>query len=245
MTHDLKVLGLALIATVAMTWTVASSAFGLEEQGTLTSDGPVTLDGTELAGKTNALTAFGARTECPGSRITGNKTLTEAQTEAGKKHERISGFTTSMTVSWDPAQENCKTIDGSGTHKSTVTLNGCDLDVSIGLSFPGFPVGVRVDPVCPAEKDIQVDVYAFSGSELGGIQCTITVKPQTGLTGPTLTTNSEADDVTMEGTLTSVVVSRSGAACATEESTSGEWHFNTTLTGTNEAGETTGVTVTF
>lgn len=240
MIRKLIKLGPALVAILALSAVTASSA-SAQMEGMLTSDGPVTMDVTELAGKTNALTAFGSRVECPGTVYTVFKTLTTAQTEEGKKHQPLSIFDRSST--WVEHVGTCKAVEGGTTHMATVTTNGCDFDVRYHGIFI-FLFSVTTDIVCPKEKDIQVDVYAFAGSELGGVACTVTVKPQNGLTGATLTTNTASDDLTVEGTFKNVVASRSGFGCATEETKTAEIDLNVTAKGTNEAGGATGITIT-
>ena len=78
MTRILKALGLALVAVFALSAVAASTASA--QQGTLTSDGPVTLTATETGVGQNWFEAFAAKIECPGSTFTGHKVATTPHT---------------------------------------------------------------------------------------------------------------------------------------------------------------------
>jgi hypothetical protein len=235
MIRHLKVLGLALVAVFAIGAAAASAATAQETQGELFDDNSMSLDVTELAGKSNALTAFGSEVECPGSTWTGHK-------YNATPHEAIPSGSTTATVT--PTYVNCVARDGTGTHKATVTTNECDYVLHFGeTTGVESKYSVTTDLACSEGKDIQVEVYPFSGSELGGVACTMTLKSQTGLSGPALTSNTAAHDLEVKGTFNGVSIERSGPACATESTSKGEWHVNATVKGTNVLGEETGVKV--
>jgi hypothetical protein len=86
-----------------------------------------------------------------------------------------------------------------------------------------------------------MEIYAFSSSELGGPVCTLTVKPQSNLTGPTLT--SSGSELQSKGTFEGVSVEKSGSACETESTSKGKWSFNARAKGTSKAGGETAVSV--
>jgi len=237
MIRNLKVLGLALVAVFALSAMAASAASAYE--GTITSTGPFTLDGHEATVGANIFTAFGASVSCPESTATGHKTLTKEETEKGKTHELIPSGSSSFTLTFDLKQENCKAVDSAGTHKATVTLNGCDFDVTITETLvANTSYSVDYGVVCPTGKVIEIEVYPFAGSELGGIACNIKVKEQSGLTGGS-GQESGAEDLTLGGKVKGIHVERSGSACATETTTGGEFDIHTILTGTNSLKETT------
>jgi len=233
MREKLKIFGVVLLASFSACSVMISTA--VASPG-LTSDGSVTLDGTEKGFP--RLTAFGTSLACQGSTLTGHSPGTQEPLPSGAAF---------LTVTFDFKQEKCVVTEGSGNHKATVTVNGCDLGVRIGSTFLGG--GGRYEApgeiVCPSGNDIAVDVYPFSGSELGGVVCTMTIKPQTGLTGaigPWLeNTFGEPGKLTFGGTYEGIRISRSGAGCATEEGPIGQLDLNWLLSGTNAAGASTAI----
>jgi ribosomal protein L31 len=236
MIRNLKALGLALVAVFAMSAVAASAASA--QQGHLTSDGNVTLDITEIAGELNALTAFGAKTECPGTTLTGHKYNVTP-------HTFIPSGETTATVTPDYNATNCHATEGATVHKATVTQNGCDYVFHIGSTVAADQYSLTVDIECTSGP-IVVDVYAFANSELGGVQCEVKTGTQTGLTGPTLTDETNGH-LKINGTFTGIHVERhsptGAAACPDATVTNGEFHINATITGTNEAGTSTEVSI--
>ena len=72
MARNLKALGLALFVVFALSAVAASAASA--QVGKLTSDGPVTLFGTQTGeAKNNALIAFGGETTCTKASYTAHK----------------------------------------------------------------------------------------------------------------------------------------------------------------------------
>lgn len=221
---------------------LAAPPFVSAQEGKLTSDGLVTLDMTEL-GEGIAFTAFGSETECPGSTLVGHKALTINETQEGKQHGLIPAGSTVFTVR--PAYLNCRIVDSMGAaHKVTGTMGGCDYEFQLGETVADDKYGVATGIVCPTGQSIQLEVYAFIGSELGGVICTVAIPSQSGLTGPVLTTDTASDDLRIEGAFLNVVSSRSGSGCATEEDKESKFDVNLTVQGTNGAGGATGITVT-
>jgi len=240
MIRNLKVLGLALVAVFALSAAAASMASAAPAK--ITSTGPVTLDGTEDG--LNAFTGFGGKVECPGTIATGHKTLTTKQTEEKLTHELIPSGSTSFTLTLDlPA--TCTTVEGEASHRTTVTMNGCDFDIELLEPTLEGTFGTKSTLVCPPEKDIQIEVYPFAGSELGGIVCTITVKPQSaeGVHLVNKETPEKKWDLTATGTYQNFVSTRSGSGCATAEDKESKLHVNLTVKGTNSLKEPTDVTV--
>jgi hypothetical protein len=233
MIRNLKVMGLALVAVFAFAAMSASAASA--QNGKLTSTGPVTLDGTEIAGATNSFTAFGAEVKCPGSTITGHKYNVTP-------HELIPSGAETATLTPDIIQPNCVAIEGGTTHKATVTMNGCDYVLHIGETDTSKPDTYKttVTVVCPAGKSIIVDVY-FSASNENLKVCEITVGPQTPSGPPTLTDETNGH-LTLNGTYTEIHASRSGV-CGNSSEEHAQFHANFTITGTNAAGESTSISL--
>src|ERR1044072_3755126 len=92
MIRNLKAPGLALMAVFALTAMAASTASA--QQGTLTSDGPVTLIGTETGEPNdNSISMFGTTIRCPGSTHT-------AHHSNGSPHTTIRA----KCLEWGPQQ---------------------------------------------------------------------------------------------------------------------------------------------
>lgn len=238
MNQNLKLLGILVLTVIAMSAVAAPSA-SAQTPGELTSDDPVKLDMTELAGGPGVFfSLFGGILHCPGSVLTGFKyNITP--------HEPIPSGSTTFTVIADYNQANCRVTEGATTHKATVTTNGCDYVVHIGTTSAGkYPL--TVDIICTVGKAIEIEVYPFAGSELGGVACIIKIGTQGGLTGPKIATTegSFPHDLKIEGTFTELEGEKSGAACATESTTTGTFGANATVEGTGAFGGSTGITVT-
>jgi hypothetical protein len=237
MIRNLKVLGLALVAVFAMSALTASAASAQSKQGELTTAGigGVTLTATEVG--QNALTAYGGKTECPGSTITAHKITTTP-------HTFIPNKSTEATLT--PHFKNCVTTDASGNHFTTVTMTSCDFHIKIGETTGGVAhtYGAKAGVTCTKAGDtIDVEVYPFSGSELGGIVCTIKVKAQENLTGLHVTTDTATDNITVRGTVIGIHAERSGSGCSTETVVNAEQHINVIANGKDSTGAAVGVTV--
>jgi len=211
-----------VLATLAVMTYVGVPAAMAEKQ--ITSTGPVILDGSEAG--TNRISAFAGELTCAG-------TITTVHKYNLTPHTALPSSSNNMTLT--KHRTNCKIVEGGSTHKATVTDNGCDEAIFVQNG------ALRTDFVCSSENSIQIEVYPFSGSELGGVVCTITIGSQSGLSGATISNGS--GDLVISGTFTGLSAKRSGSACATEATTSGTIEVNETLKGTNEAGGSTEVSV--
>lgn len=234
----LKVLGLTAMAAVA--GAIAGSAAAAQSSGKFTSDGPVTLVGTQTG--INALTAFFYEVECPGSTYAGHKVLTPNDTtfEPPKKHELLASGSTEITFT--AQHTNCTTFSASGAFPVTMDMNGCDYVLRIGATTSELHTyAASLDVVCPVGKHVQIT--AFTGSSHSIRVCTITLKPQTNLVGAHLTTTTSPwNDVDLGGTFKNVHVEQSGI-CGTQTTGVAEFHTEMTLRGRNAAGETTTLSI--
>jgi hypothetical protein len=206
MIRNLKVLGLALVAVFAMSALAASAASAQGVQGEFTtSNGTAqTLIGTETgaAGSgANALTALGAKVECPGSTLTGHKFNVTP-------HVAIPNKETTATIT--PHYKNCAAFNPA-SHPATVTMNGCDYVLHLGVTTGGVAgtYGATVDIVCPAGKVIEVHVYNnVAHTEL---LCTIKVKGgQNGLAGAHATNTAGTGTFDISGLILGIHVEREG-----------------------------------
>jgi hypothetical protein len=233
MIRNLKRLIVALSALGVIAGLTAAPS--LAQQAKLTSTGPVTYDVTEKG--TNAFTAFGGTTECAGSSATGHKYNVTP-------HELVPLGATTYTGTPHISEANCKVVEGGTTHKVTVTTNGCDSVIHLGeTTGKANEYSGTGDLVCPEGKKVEAEVYAFAGSELGGVQCILKSGSQTGVPGSLTAVNTGAGDIEISGTLTGLKVEKSGSACATETTTTAVSHINVTLKGTNASGQATNISV--
>jgi hypothetical protein len=210
----------------------------LEEQGSFSSDGPVTLIGTETGGiGANTLTVFGSSIECPGSILTGHKynVTPHALTTSGE-----------TTATLTPHYPNCVTYYG-GSYPVTVTMNGCDYVLHVGGTTPESNVvgtyGVTADIVCPAGKSIEVVAYLGSPHASNNQLCKFIVTPKNGLMGPHITNTPGTGTFDINGTFGGIVAHREGL-CVSEGKTTTETaqlHVDTTVSGKNAVGGATAV----
>jgi len=212
--RNLKILGLALAAVFAMSAVIASVA-SAQTVGVLTSDGPVTLTGTETGGAgANSFTAFGNTVECPGSTYTGH--------EKGSTTKLVPNGAKEVTVT--PHYVNCN---------FPVAMNGCDYLFRHLTTVAGVAgtYTFLADVVCPVGKAIEIT---------GPLGCKVKVPAQTGLTGPHLTsTPLPAHDIDLTGTFSNVTATN----CFGGHTAAAVLHLDVTIKGHNSLKENTGVTI--
>lgn len=241
MIRNLKTLGLALMAVLALTAVAASSA-SAQTNGKLTTDGTqVTLLGKETGGTgLNAFTAFGGKTECPGSTYTGHKVLTQEQTEAGTKHGYLSNGESSVTIT--PHYINCTTYSG-GTFPSTVDMNGCDFEFHLGETVAGLEDTYKVKStvVCPPGKHIQLT--QFSSSSHAFRVCTVTITHDVnGYNGLHARATTGTGKIDISGTIEGIKADRTGlCGAATDEKAI--LHQDIEVEGRNALGSTTTISL--
>jgi hypothetical protein len=217
MMRNFKALGLALVALFAMSAVAASTASA--QLGKITSDGPVTLKGTETGAGQNRLTAFGTNVECPGSTYTGHKTNTVSTA--------LTSGETSVTIR--PNYINCV----QGGNPVTVDMNGCHYNFYDATTNPvGNKEGtysVKADIVGPC-------THILVTTSL----CTMTIKKQTGITGAHLKNTPVPDDVDLTGTFSGI-----HAVCGFLTTSNAQLDVDVTIEGINPVtGLNTGVTIT-
>ncbi len=213
MTRTLKTLGLAVMATLALS-AVAAATASAQTEGMITAKENVTLTGSEIteAGAPNALTAFGGTIECV-DHYTGHKTLTRAQTEAGSKHQLLVSGEKSVTIT--PHYTNCA---------QPVDTKGCDYDfddfTTVGTP-PPVTYSFTIDIVCPT---------GVAGIQIGTI-CPTIVPPQPGLTG-SHATNGAGGVIIIKGTIKITATN----PCLGHTETA-ELHTNVSVKGLNSKGK--------
>jgi hypothetical protein len=251
MARNLKILGFALTAVLALSAVVASAA-SANKQGFLTTEngGAVTLDGVEDG--TNALrdpTVEEGKNpdECPGSTIVGHKATTGVETQTAAEmgestHPLIPNNSTKATIT--PNFVNCH----AGTHKMTLTMNGCDFDFKIGettTETTHSSYALIEDIVCPVGKKIETHIYFAETNENLSI-CTYTIGPQT-IKGfdiaNEISGSTTLDTITVTGK-GNLVAERHGICGEHTESFNIEQEINYTITGTSASQTKNGVTIT-
>ncbi len=230
MIRNLKVLGLALVAVFAMSAVAASAA---SAAGSLTSDGPVTVEATEASAK---LTAFGnQKLECAATYTVGNVNSTSSP----GVHKPLILPTSALTII--PHYTKCSAYINNVTQGSaTVTMNGCDFVLNIGVKsgtkYPG-----TVDIICEVGKEIEVHVYSSVAHTTS--VCTYKIPAQKGLVGGFAENSGE--NVKLGGPVTGIKVSKTGILCGgTKEETGATQDIETEAKGTNGEGKATKIEVT-
>ncbi len=232
MTRYLLTLAVALVSIFAVSVMTASA--DQDEQGMITSDGPVTLDMFETGIGQNATTMFGEKIECQGTIYTGHQYDVTP-------HQPIPQGATTITVTPHYNNANCTAFPGP--RKATITMNGCDFVFHIGNTVGVDRYALFSDIVCPVGQQIEKHVY-FGPADEAMSWCTYTIGPQAGLPGArVITTTNGANDFDIVGTFQNIHVEKHGM-CGIGTTNAGQWDVDLTVKGTDLGGLFTPVTVT-
>lgn len=232
-----KLKTLALAVTAVLVVGAVSASVASAQQGFGTSEAPVTLTGTEIAGTKTTATAFKQTLECPGSTFTGHK--------VGGMQFLAMVYTT-VTITPHYKQAACK---WAGV-PATIDMNGCDYETFLRETSPAgnkeHTYAIEFSIVCPANQEIKITAYLNAGDHAVEKKlCVLDIPPQFGLMGATIksTTNGFFD---INGTVKGIKVKKTatGIACPAEETNSGEMHLNITVGGHNAAGAGIAVAIT-
>jgi hypothetical protein len=230
MNRKFKALALALAAIFALSGIMASVAMA-EGEGTITSDGRVSLVGTNVAGTETTFRAFGMETQCTIKYTIGNLKETP--------HKFVTPPVARVTVKADTIK--CKSKIGESTGlPTTVTGNKCDFTRVFPLLKPG-KWKMKSSIGCEAAESIEFHVYSSSAHTTS--ICTVKVPPQENLEGGTAE-NISGGKITFGGTFTGIKATKTGILCGgTAETSSGEEEADVEVSGTNEAGGATEVSL--
>jgi hypothetical protein len=248
MIRNLKTLGLALVAVFALSAVAASAASA--QQGKFTSDGPVTLTGTENAAGPNAFTAFGLKVECPGSTYTGHKYNQTPHVFIPNNNSTTATITPHYKQVAANGDANCRATPGN--FPVTVHMNGCDYVIHLGVTTePPNTYGVLYDIVCPPNQEITLTAWTTDTLHTTGDApfCVIHIPPQVNLAGGHVrdTTDGTLD---LNGTVTGITATRTnntGAAdthtvlCPEATTHTASLQINVTVKGHNEGGGATSI----
>ena len=250
MIRNPKALGLALFAVFAMSAVAAQAASAAN--GILTSDGPVTLTGTETGTSANRMSFFGVFFECPGSVYTGHKYNVTP-------HEFITG--SSETITLNPHYKQT-TAGGApnciGTAGSSTTIDfpsGCDYVAHVGETTGGVAgtYGVTFDVNCanPSTESITVTTWLSEARHTANPtapDCVLHIPDNAhnhGLAGAHLTDTGNGT-VDLTGTISGITATqtRNSLLCPSGTHTeTASFSLDITITGHNEAGVTTGISL--
>jgi hypothetical protein len=225
MIRNLQILGLALVAIFAMSATAASAA----SQGELTSDGSVSLTGTDS-------TAFRIKF------IKEQEYYCHTHYTIGKEDVTPHGFVTGSltTLTMAPQFSDCEMVIGANEGPGTFTMNGCDFLLHIGKGEAGV-YGTTLDLICPAGN--VVEFHSYSNESHTTTVCTFKLGAQTGLTGATAKNTGEG--ITLNGTFKGIHDTRTGLLCGgTLESKEAELEIDALITGKNAEGKATSISLT-
>jgi hypothetical protein len=252
MIRNLKILGLGLVAVFALSAVTASAASA--QVGTITSTGPVTLTGTQTGAKNeNSLTAFGGVVTCANAKYTGHKTLTEAQTISGLKHEAVPNDTSKVTIT--PHYGSCITTQAGIEFPTTVDMNSCDFHFDLGVTIAANKYKVKAAEECvkkvpenPALETIKITVFANAAKHTANEPfCVIDITKQTERGETLAATDTLNGTIDITGTIEGIKADRESPTgsilCPKEETKTGILHIDATITGDNVGGAATTVSL--
>lgn len=217
MNRKLKMLGLALVAVMAMSAVAASGASALQFTA---ASYPVVVSGEQTAGNTHVFTYAGREVTC------NNAKFDAIGKEAGPSNE----------VDVTPTYSDCHAIVLGNKLPATVFHNECKYNFTVGASLSGNEVHV----ICPAGKSIEIGVYSDAAHSTQVCRYAVGSQAVGGITysnmatDATVATNSNVAATRLAGTLATC-----GGATATATYVSKE----STVTGATEAGAPVNVDV--
>lgn len=245
MIRNLKVLGLALAAVFAFAAVTASAA---SAASFLTSTGPVTLTGTqneegENGQFNNSLTAFGNKVICKGATYAGHKT-------AVTPHAFMASGESSTTITPDWESRTCTTIATGLEFPTTVDMNGCDFVFDLGETTTHetkTAYKVTVTEECPENGTIKVTVFGSAAKHTANEPfCVIDIHKQTDR-GDIFAVDNGDGSINITGTVEHVVSNRTSPTgsilCGASEEANGIQHIKVHVTGHNEAGNPTSISL--
>ncbi|HZJ28618.1 MAG TPA: hypothetical protein VFD37_01360, partial [Solirubrobacterales bacterium] len=175
---------------------------------------------TENAAGTNAFTAFGAETVCPGSEYTGHKV------DVTNPKQRLEGGETEVTIS--PHYKNCE--NGSGAER-IVHMNSCDYEfydfITAGGVAGTYSLLARIQCDVPGDE-IEVTKTPF---------CPVKVPAQDGLTG--LHATNEGNKIRISGSIHNVTATH----CVAGHTNVAKQHQDVTVEGQDAEGGTTAISI--
>ena len=230
MIRNLKALGLALFAILAMGAMAAASASAQEGEIYSTTTYPAHISGSDVdptgIEPTAAFTRDGDVIECDVATYT-------SEIKAAVKR---------LTIT--PKYEKCEEEDeAGGLHPVTVTVNGCDYEFHHATTLVGGTTDqwtVTADLKCPTAKGVEVHTYnKASDHTAGASHCTLTMLPASNqnLAGGLITEETGATDpLEIEGTVKPQVQTHGTCSFGFTLNVGTELHLSATVTGSQPIG---------
>jgi hypothetical protein len=230
MIHNLKALGLMVVAALAVCAMLASAA---EANQGFTS--------TFTCGKTFPLfhttcLLHGEQVGTPEDNYFETSGGSKVQCEnAGVTYTGHMADGTASEITVTPHYSDCTMEE----LPAVVTMNGCTFTLTRPTKTPTDYHGT-VDLVCPAGQVVVIHRYLF-GTSTGSHMfdaCTITILPKVGLTEVTYTTGvkNAKDDIKIDVNINNLIWTKEGG-CGHSEGTAGKFVSTVTVTAKNVAGE--------
>jgi hypothetical protein len=218
MIRNLKALGLALVAMLAMSAVVASAG---QAANFTAAEYPATLTGEQIASEKHVFTVAGGRkVTCEGATFSG--TLTSP----------------SSTQTITPAYSACHANILGAILPATVTFNDCDYLFHVTAGATHDWTGTA-DLVCPT-KDVEIHVYKESATHIDANEvCHYTITGQTGLSKIEYkVTTGMPNDLDVKANVTGIAYHKTFGTLATCGAASGTSTYvgNTTVKAFNGAG---------
>lgn len=233
MARNFRALGLALVAVFALSAVAAQAALG---QGKLTSDGPVTLVGTQTGGTgANAFTVVGVKTECANAIYTGHQVVTTP-------HQFISSGTSSLTIT--PHYGICI----SQNLPSTIDMNGCDYVFHLGSTTGNGGYAINFTIVCPSGNHITKTIFTSAHNHTTNKPfCHITITENAAGYAGLEAKNTTGGHIGIIGTASNIMAhkkSPTGSILCPEEATNtASLHMDLTVTGRNSVTQDTSISL--
>lgn len=220
MIRNLKVLGLAFAAMLALGAVAASAAQASEfawDSGTT-----ILKAEQDATGGNQVFTVNAGKVEC--NRVTGDAAVSGTS----------SATVTSTSITYtDTSKEADHCIGPLGTSPK-INMNGCNYAFHAGTGSSGSSTGTA-DIVCGGGGPIKIEATG----------CEITVPEQSGLSSVTYkTVAGSPSDVTIEPNVTNISYHQQGLFCANESPSNGTYKGNVTVKGFNSLGAQTNVKIT-
>lgn len=245
MIRNLKILGVVTGVVFALSVVLASMASA--QVGTLTSTGPVTLDGVSRTGEvgTNTFTESFPKqgvitSECSGTKYTGHRYNVTP-------HTLIPSDTSAFTLT--SGYLLCSMKMGTTNFPMTVDMNGCSYSINFEGTTPGVDTYTAKTTIgsCPTGKHITFTIWKTETEHKEGKTpfCAITItENEAGYLGLHATDTTEGD-IQIKGTIEGLVLDKtsptSSILCPTEADSNGKLDVDWTWTGTNEEGSATSI----
>jgi hypothetical protein len=240
MIRNLNAMGLALAAVFAAGVMLTSAASA--QQGFLTSDGPVTLTGTETGTNGNQIKKFGITFQCPGSTFRGHHA-------SATPHEAITSGSFEMTIT--PNYVNCIVV--ALNWPVTFMMNGCDYVTRITeTTGVADTYGATISLKCPAGQAVALNMWT-PGKDNGTNppMCVIHIgeegnQNQPGLQLTDTTQGGTFNDIDLTGNVGGLHAIKTKSSedpilCPAAVTNSAEMTFDVTIKGDSAGGAATGV----